>query len=382
VGPRICLNALNAVMGGGITVVRQLAGRLARARPDWHFVLYVPQPEAAPADPPANLEVRVLASARGRLARWAWEQLRLPGVLRRESFDGMLCLGGFTCFASRVPQISVWQNPNVMSRLEIPRSAGTRLLIHVQRLFQGLSLRKTSYNVFQTADSKRLAADRWPRCQVPDRVIHWGLDTGGLPSAPAPLSRREPIALAVGHTFFHKNYEALIEAMAVYGERHGGPLKLQIAGGPYEAAYHRSLLERVAERGVGDRVEFLGAVPAEQMGALYERAAVYVSTSLLETFGLAPLEAMGHGLPVLVTRTTCLPEVCGDAADYVNPGKPEDLAAALQRLFSDREHAEELRARGLERVRAFRWERTAEEFAEVFEQLLELAPAMPVQSAR
>ena len=93
-----------------------------------------------------------------------------------------------------------------------------------------------------------------------------------------------------------------------------------------------------------------------------EQGRVYVVTSVLETFGLTALEAMGAGVPVVASDATCLPEVCGDAAVYCNPRDPDDIAQKIHRVASDVDMQRELQQRGLERVKHFSWERSASEY--------------------
>ncbi len=367
-GPRIGLNAMTAVMGGGITAARQLSVALAEARPGWRFVLFHAHPDVAPARPLPNLEPHYLPVGMRLVRRWLWEQLELPGLLARTRLDGLLTVGGYACFATRLPQVSIWQNPNVLSRLPVQRSARTEAYIRFQRLAQRLSMAKSRMNVFQTWDSVEMARDRFAMDRVPHTAIHWGLDPPEGPPPP-PLSEREPgLVLAVGHSYYHKNYEALIDGATRYAETYGGPLSVRVAGGPYTEDHHSGLMAKA--EAAGGHVRFLGAIPPEQVAALYRRARVYVTTSLLETFGLTSLEAMGHGLPVVAARATCHPEVCGDAARYFDPADADDLARCLHEILTDDGAAQAFRERGLKRVKAFPWPQTGEAFAEILEAAL------------
>jgi glycosyltransferase involved in cell wall biosynthesis len=364
----VCLNALNGTLGGGITVVRNLAEQLPSLRPNWRFTLLHSHPAAAPADPAPNLALEYRGDLRPVLRRWAWEQLRLPSFLSRGRFDLMLCAGGFTCFGTGVRQVSVWQNPNILSRLRIPRSWRTHAYIRAQRIVQSLSMRKAVFNIFLTEDSLEMAKTRWPMDRFPHTAIYSGVDLANVvvDSVPA-LATREPFVLAVSHTYYHKNYEPLIDAIAVYKRRFGTELRLKIAGGSYDVRHHERLIRRAAQQGVADVVEFLGATPAEEVAQLYRTATAYVTTSLLETFGLTTLEAMGHGLPVVAGRATCFPEVCGEAALYCDPRDAEDIALKLHSVCTDAELAQSLRERGFNRVREFSWSRTGEAYARVLD---------------
>ena len=75
------------------------------------------------------------------------------------------------------------------------------------------------------------------------------------------------------------------------------------------------------------------------------------------------LEAMACGTPVVVSNQASLPEVVGDAALQIDPGRPESLVQALRSL-NDESIRHELIVRGLERAKAFSWESTAQRIAE------------------
>jgi glycosyltransferase involved in cell wall biosynthesis len=119
------------------------------------------------------------------------------------------------------------------------------------------------------------------------------------------------------------------------------------------------------------RIEVTGYVSRERLRALYRGALAFVYPSLHEGFGIPPLEAMACGAPVIATRTGAIPEFAGDAALLVPPGDRDALRAALLRLLGDAELRHELRAKGPERAKLYRWDRSAR----LMTQLLEAACA-------
>jgi len=113
----------------------------------------------------------------------------------------------------------------------------------------------------------------------------------------------------------------------------------------------------------GNDVEWLGAVPDEELARLYRGARCVAYVSLYEGFGLPVLEAMACGAPVVAGRNAAAEEVAGGAAVLVDPLDPDAIAAGLTEAV---ERREELRARGLERVCAFDWQRMARATVEVY----------------
>ena len=104
----------------------------------------------------------------------------------------------------------------------------------------------------------------------------------------------------------------------------------------------------------------------DELVRLYRTAAALVFPSLYEGFGQPPLEAMACGCPVVAARAGALPEVCGDAARYVDPVSPESIAEGVADVL---DHPGDLVPRGLERAKGFTWEATARGHEAVYREL-------------
>jgi glycosyltransferase involved in cell wall biosynthesis len=102
-----------------------------------------------------------------------------------------------------------------------------------------------------------------------------------------------------------------------------------------------------------------GHVSDRDLDALYRGADAFAYLSLYEGFGLPVVEALARGVPSVVSATSSLPEVVGDAAVLVDPEDVGEIADALARVLTDREVAEDLRRRGRERAAGFTWKTTA-----------------------
>ncbi len=171
--------------------------------------------------------------------------------------------------------------------------------------------------------------------------------------------------LNVGIDSPHKNLRLLVEAFAPLGS---GP-SLVLVGPPDPR--HTGTRRAVEEHGLADRVLFLGAVPEEDLPALYSGAEVFLLPSLQEGFGLPALEAMACGTPVICSDASSLPEVVGDAAVLIDPGDSAGWTAAIKRLSDDAALRERMAQQGLARATSFTWRRAAEATRELYQQALE-----------
>lgn len=115
------------------------------------------------------------------------------------------------------------------------------------------------------------------------------------------------------------------------------------------------------------RVILTGYVEDSDLPALYSGAQAFVYPSLFEGFGIPPLEAMACGTPSIVGYSSSLPEVCGDAACWIDPWSVDDLKSALTRITECEGYRTALSQAGLERAKAFTWERTVQKTIEAYE---------------
>lgn len=119
---------------------------------------------------------------------------------------------------------------------------------------------------------------------------------------------------------------------------------------------------------LGDGARFLGRVADNDLVALYNDAMGHVLVSTYEGFGLPPLEAMACGTPTLVAKKASLPEIVGDAGQYVDPEDVESISEGLRQLWDDPALRRSLGERGRARAAEFTWKRVAEQTSAVYAQ--------------
>lgn len=126
--------------------------------------------------------------------------------------------------------------------------------------------------------------------------------------------------------------------------------------------------------GLRGRVRLLGHIPRDSdLVPLYSGASAFVQASLYEGFGLAILEAMACGTPVVACRGGAIPEVAETAAMLVNPGEPRRLKSAMEEVLQDEDVRQDLVSRGLRRADEFTWAATARATLDLYR---DLAPAI------
>lgn len=193
-------------------------------------------------------------------------------------------------------------------------------------------------------------------------VVHNGLDPSWLDLPPGPSPHAAPYVLYVGNVKPHKNISRLLEAFAAIAAR--VPHDLVLVG--QESGFRTGDASALTKaQAMPDRIHFTGHVDQQQLKQYYAHATLLAFPSLYEGFGLPALEAFAVGCPVLASRAGPFPEVCGPAAEYVDPYSADSIAGGMMKLIEDPARRESLVQMGRDRARQFSWSSAAERVAAV-----------------
>ena len=219
--------------------------------------------------------------------------------------------------------------------------------------------------------SEHSKADMVSRFGVPaDKIVvgYEGFDRDMFQPGPVDTSEsREmlrrlgitrPYVLHVGRGDPRKNLVRLVQAYEALTARRKD-LDFQLVLGGSLGWGYKPLLELVRKASLQGRVIVTGPVPDRELPMLYRAAACFATPSLYEGFGLPVLEAMACGTPVMISGSSSLPEVGGDAAIYFDPESVDEMSQVMERLLTDSGLREEMTTKGLERAPQFSWERCA-----------------------
>jgi glycosyltransferase involved in cell wall biosynthesis len=239
----------------------------------------------------------------------------------------------------------------------------------LQRRLLTWALRTADVNVFVSELEAGVVPRRFPtrRSVYSPHVV----DTEVY--SPASASRaREPLVLTVA--WLHadnaerKGIAEIVRAAPLVRARVPG-VRFVIVG--ERASGYPALQAQADELGVGDIVEFRGVVSADEKIALMRRCGAYLQPSRFEGFGLAVLEAMSCGAPVVTSAGGALPEVVGDAGVVLDDVSPPAIADAVCALLGDPARAHVLGARARARAeREFSYARRRDDLARVLADLL------------
>ena len=116
-------------------------------------------------------------------------------------------------------------------------------------------------------------------------------------------------------------------------------------------------------------ITFKSNVSDGELVKMYNASKLFLFPSYYEGFGLPPLEAMACGVPVITSNVSSMPEVCGDAALFVDPQNIDDIILKIELLLSNESLQHKMIEKGLVHVKQFSWEKAAKKHIDVFEKL-------------
>src|SRR4051812_33670582 len=310
---------------------------------------------------------RVVAAgqrARGWVARRSVTLSHSDGTIEREGVDVMHFIMQ-RAFFTRVPSI---YHPHDLQHVHLPEFFSPREWVKRDRMLRSFC----EQAAVVSCTSSWVKRDLIRQFGLADTKVAIVELAGALSAYPTPVSddladtRRKFDLPAEGFVFYpaqtwpHKNHLALIEALAMIRQRHGVTIPLVSSGNRTE---HFAAIERRAEElGLRGAVRFVGFVSPLDLQCLYRLCRCVAIPTLFEAASGPMNEAFMAGAPVACSNVTSLPEQAGDSALVFDPRKPEEIADAVWRLWSDEALRRTLVERGRVNVSRFTWRRTARHF--------------------
>ena len=164
--------------------------------------------------------------------------------------------------------------------------------------------------------------------------------------------------LTLGATDPRKNTEKIIRIFAKLKQEQKISEQLVIVGIPNWR--NSDFYALVCDLQCQSDIIFTDFITQLELCSLYKYASIFLYISLYEGFGIPPLEAMACGTPVIVSNVTSIPEIVGDAAIQVDPYNQAAIENSILEVLKDRDLADNLVAKGRERLKNFSWHKMAE----------------------
>jgi alpha-1,3-rhamnosyl/mannosyltransferase len=361
---RIAIDILSAALGGPGQYIRNFLPHLAARGVDsqWHVLAsHHGLIESLPRS--HNVVLHRISPAERAGSRLAWQFARMPAWCARHGIDAVFAPQGLTAMTSGPPIVVLHQDSLFFTRAPMGRGPVYTL---IQQEMTRRTLQRCAAALFVSRAIHDLAVARDWIAPGEGLIVPYGVDIDALqrdadPDRSARLARERPYVLSVSSVMPHKNFETLVEAIGVLHDRGRREIRLLIAGeAPMDRPCVRDLHAQIARRGLAEQVTLLGAQDRPAVGALYANARLYATLSRLEAYGLTPVEAMGHELPIVCSDLPAFREVCGEAAMIVDGNDPRAAADAIELLWDDPDRRRALGIRGRAWSARFSWTAAAD----------------------
>jgi glycosyltransferase involved in cell wall biosynthesis len=199
---------------------------------------------------------------------------------------------------------------------------------------------------------------------IPEEKVTLAYEAADV-STTSPLAYKQPFKdfiMYVGHQADYKNIKRLGDAHQKLLEKHPD-LGLILVGRKNAATLQN---EAYFDKKEYKNILFTDFIGDPQRDWLFTKCRAYVFPSLMEGFGLPPLEAMGRGAPVISSSATCLPEINGDAAKYFDPTNIDDMAKVIEEVIYDEGIRQDLIKKGFLQIKKYSWRKMAKQTHQVY----------------
>lgn len=304
----------------------------------------------------------------GGVLRFLWTQIIYPIRLIRGDYDVVYHTTHYAVLFTRFTQIMT-----IHDLLPIRFPERHKLQYYYFKYVLPIFLKRCKYIITVSQNSGKDISAYYNIPQSKIRVIYASYDSERfrvhVPVIASGLQVDYDYLLVVGASYMNKNIERALEAYAQIKNKI--QKKLLIVGG--REKYINLLKEKVKSLNIKEEVKFLDYVGAEELYYLYSKAAALIFVSLYEGFGIPILEAMASGCPVIASNTSSLPEVCGDAAYYVDPYSVNSIANGMFATINNETLKNTFIQKGLERAKLFSWSDSAKKVYAIFEVIVKYA---------
>lgn len=339
----------------------QTLERIVKQHPEHEFIFFFDRPYDPSFVFASNVTPVVVApQARHPVLFYLWLEWSIPFMLRKYKADLFLSPDGFLSLSTKVPTCLVIHD---LAFEHYPKHFIPSHRMY-WRHYSPLFARRADHIVTVSEFSKNDISTRYGVDKSKIDVVYNGAHT-----AYKPISWEEREAVkekyAEGCEYFvfagalhpRKNIVNLLKAFIAFKKKQRTDMKLVIVG--RLAWKYDEVLEMREEMPFKDDVKWVGYMGVDELSKVTAGAYALVYASLFEGFGIPILEALQCDVPAIVSNTSSMPEVAGDAGLLVDPNDPQDIAAKMEMLYKDETLRNQLKAKAKEQVKKFDWDRSA-----------------------
>jgi len=370
---RIAIDALGIHnFGGGRTATMTLLKGLFSLDDKNEYHVFLSQREPSIGMQKGNLR-QIVFPIKNRFLTRLWAQLALPSKLR--NFDLVHFTKNLGVFGLKIPSIVTIYDLTTLIHPELFPKFDVWYWKNIEKRYLNSASRVIAISE-TTANDLKLHYNL-PTNRI--KVIYPSIDPSFFPIPLSDIARvrdkyhlPENYILHVGRIDVKKKLSLLVEAYALAKKINDPSFteRLVFVGEVYLKSKDKTLFPTINRLGLTKEVILTGGIPDDDLPAIMAGAKVFVSASVHEGFGLAPVEAMACGTPVIANRAGALQETLGDAALYIDTFDQESIARAIVKIFKEPELHTDLSLKGLIRAQMYQRERNSRQTLQLYEEIV------------
>jgi glycosyltransferase involved in cell wall biosynthesis len=336
--------------------------RIVRQHPEHEFIFFFDRPyDESFVFAPNVTPVVVAPQARHPILFYIWFEWRIPALLRKYKADLFLSADGFLSLSTKVPTCLVIHD---LAFEHYPQHFITSHRLYLRHYCPKFARKATRIATVSTF-SKNDIVERYGIAADKVDVVY-----NGAHDEYKPLSWEEKEKVkakyADGCEYFffagalhpRKNIVNLLKAFIAFKKRQRSNMKLVIVG--RFAWKYDEVIDMKEEMPFKEDVKWVGYMNVEELSKVTGGAYALVYPSLFEGFGIPILEALECDVPGVVSNTSSMPEVAGDAALLVDPTNVQDIADKMQLIYKDENLRAKLITAAREQKKKFSWDTSAD----------------------
>lgn len=357
--------------GGSVTYALKLVKEISLLDTQNKYVIYINKEcKDINFEVGDNFEIRVLNFEYSSVyLRYFWEQIILPFYIFKDKIDLLHSLGYVTPLFTTAKK--------VVSILDINYKGHSNNMSASKRFLLGSMVNLSAIfcsKIITISEFSKKQIVKYTKAQK-DKIIVTLL-SGSSDVLPADSKETKLLLqkykiltdyiIAFSSPSPHKNIERLINSVSEI-LKNKSDLKLVLVGHQHKS---ESLIKRIEDASLQDKVIFTGFVPDEDVQPLMANAKLFVFPSLYEGFGIPLLDAQACQVPVVSSNAGSLPEVGGDAVLYFDPEYTIEMSEVISKVLENDLIAHDIINKGLSNREKFSWRETAQQTLDVYKKVL------------
>lgn len=368
---RIAITGLSAVKYGAVVYLKNLLHYLAMADRVNEYHICVRK------DYPSDLMVRQSNFIYQKCPlytkfvplRFFWEQLVLPVKSRVNRIDVIYTAKNINILLADCKTIIAIKNMEPFRYKNYTNQWILNMASWARKLLTIVSIKKANKVIVASNAAKAYLESILPNVREKVEVIYNGNPLGEVPVKVNIPDESLPFLLSASKFVAYANQLNLIEGYALLNKATDNVPQLWMAGGVLDKVYYEKVQKAIVQNNLTKKVRILGMVSHEELVSLYSKALGFVFPSTLEVCPHTLLEAMACGVPMAVSKTEPMPEICEDAAIYFDPFDKYDIAEKIGTILTNSEMRGRLKGAAIKRSVFFDWTNIAGRLVKVFEEV-------------